>query len=561
MVSVGFSPRMMMIVLILTNLVNYIDRGIIPGTSDHFYSFIGATTSGRSTSTYFGALQSGFIVGFSVGSVVVGHLVHTRSPFKLAALGLMIWCVSGFAAGISRYLKSYELLLIARIVSGVGEASFITVGGPYIQDEAGSAQGKWLGAFYAAIPCGTAIGYGYGAIIADAINWSWCFWILIFAMAPLIFALGLSKDDGSKAFNNTHIPHIESNDEESNDYQRNPITNEAKEEESIRNTNSLDIVSSEENTSSLKIQTNYKPGVWEEMYLCLRQPTFIFVSLGYAGYSGALIGFATFGPSILVGLGLWKSSSLASISFSGVLATSGIIGTPIGGLGLDIWTRTRIVSRQIAALEIAIATITIGLILVAFAANARTQIIFIIFLLFGTIPLFAATAAMNIAIFESVPHANRAFGQALAVMIMHGFGDVPTPIIVGILKDKYAPACAVSSHGHIKDDDDCDQQRSNLRLIGIGCACWLFFSILAFSISLVKARIPSWRINNKDESLIAPILSNFNHDQQHTPFISNTTNNKESDDDTLLDEPALLSPPSSSHNDEDFVRRRNPTAA
>ena len=41
------------------------------------------------------------------------------------------------------------------------------VAAPYIQDNSGSRQGLWLGLYFTAIPFGTCIGYGYGAILAS----------------------------------------------------------------------------------------------------------------------------------------------------------------------------------------------------------------------------------------------------------------------------------------------------------------------------------------------------------------------------------------------------------
>ena len=83
------------------------------------------------------------------------------------------------------------------------------------------------------------------------------------------------------------------------------------------------------------------PTIWEEISICIEMPTFVWICLGYAGYSGAVIGFSTFGPAIAVGLGLWEDSvegmTAASLAFSGTLAVSGILGTPMGGLMLDAW--------------------------------------------------------------------------------------------------------------------------------------------------------------------------------------------------------------------------------
>ena len=70
----------------------------------------------------------------------------------------MVWCVSAVLAGLARPLGSYSVLVVARMLSGVGEASFQVVAAPYIQDHAGDAQGFWLGLYFTAIPFGTCIG-------------------------------------------------------------------------------------------------------------------------------------------------------------------------------------------------------------------------------------------------------------------------------------------------------------------------------------------------------------------------------------------------------------------
>jgi hypothetical protein len=37
----------------------------------------------------------------------------------------------------------------------------------------------WLGVYYTAIPVGTAVGYVYGAHVANSsLGWAWIFWLL-----------------------------------------------------------------------------------------------------------------------------------------------------------------------------------------------------------------------------------------------------------------------------------------------------------------------------------------------------------------------------------------------
>ena len=36
---------------------------------------------------------------------------------------------------------------------------------------------------------------------------------------------------------------------------------------------------------------------------------------------------------------------------------------------------------------------------------------------------------------------NQSFGLAMMVVFMHALGDVPSPVIVGLIKDTLAPGC------------------------------------------------------------------------------------------------------------------------
>lgn len=100
------------------------------------------------------ALTGSFIGGYSVASISFGHLVHRYPPFKLMCVGLIIWVVAVVLSGLA---PNFWVMVAARVLSGVGEASFQTVVPPYIDDNAPNNQrGLWLSAFYLAIPVGTA---------------------------------------------------------------------------------------------------------------------------------------------------------------------------------------------------------------------------------------------------------------------------------------------------------------------------------------------------------------------------------------------------------------------
>ena len=63
-------------------------------------------------------------------------------------------------------------------------------------------------------------------------------------------------------------------------------------------------------------------------------------------------------------------------------------------------------------------------------------IMFFIFLSLGCFFLFLTTAGVNLAILHSVAPESRPMAIALSIVIMHLFGDVPSPIVVGFLEQK-----------------------------------------------------------------------------------------------------------------------------
>jgi len=75
----------------------------------------------RISDTLAGVLGSGFIFGFTVAAPVFAHLSKHYSPYKLMSIGLFIWCGACVLCGMS---YEYWVLLLARIITGVGEASF-----------------------------------------------------------------------------------------------------------------------------------------------------------------------------------------------------------------------------------------------------------------------------------------------------------------------------------------------------------------------------------------------------------------------------------------------------
>ena len=308
-----------------------------------------------------------YIVGYAVASVSFGHLVHTYPPFKLMAGGLFIWCIAAILSGAAPH---FWVLVLARMLSGVGEASFQTVVPPFIDDNAPpSKRGLWLALFFMAIPVGTAVGYAWGGNIATALTWRWAFYIEAIPMVPMVALiwfmpynknrrealakLGTPLPDNTKIEDTTetidgletiqnHTPiDIPTHHHHHNhhDSQHHPI-NRAPSDSAIGRELQIEFAN---NSAALNdtVSGHTKPSFISELVTVLFEPLFMSVVLGYAGYTAVMAGIGAFGPNLVEGLGLFSDQSTASLYFGGAVSVAGAIGTPFGGWLLDWGTKKR----------------------------------------------------------------------------------------------------------------------------------------------------------------------------------------------------------------------------
>ena len=87
-------------------MVNFIDRGIVPGAPVEFSEFISRTLHKDcdSQGVWLGLLTSSFIGCYSIASLVFGHLVRSVRPFRLLGAGLSIWLLALVLSGLAQWL-------------------------------------------------------------------------------------------------------------------------------------------------------------------------------------------------------------------------------------------------------------------------------------------------------------------------------------------------------------------------------------------------------------------------------------------------------------------------
>ena len=145
------------------NVLNYVDRYVAAAVLPLILAALSLSDAEG------GLVQSAFIVSYSLVSPLVGWVADRRARLPLATVGVLVWSAATVGSGLA---PTFALLLVARAIIGVGEASYAVVTPPLLSDFYPPDQrGRALAIFYAAIPAGTALGYVLGGAIGPTLGW------------------------------------------------------------------------------------------------------------------------------------------------------------------------------------------------------------------------------------------------------------------------------------------------------------------------------------------------------------------------------------------------------
>src|SRR6266849_845789 len=162
-------PGVVLAVLTGLNGLNYLDRYVAAATLPLILADLALSDTAG------GLLQSAFIITYSLACPVAGWLGDRQPRMRLAAAGVFVWSLATVASGLA---PTYALLLVARAVIGVGEASYAAVTPSLLSDcYPPDRRSRVLGIFYAAIPVGTALGYVIGGLVGEAYGWRAAFFV------------------------------------------------------------------------------------------------------------------------------------------------------------------------------------------------------------------------------------------------------------------------------------------------------------------------------------------------------------------------------------------------
>jgi predicted MFS family arabinose efflux permease len=159
-----------LLILTLTQVVNYIDRQVLPPLLPLIKDDL------HLTDEKVGLLGTGFMIVHSVTAIPLGILADRWARRKVIAFGLGFWSVATVFSGLSR---SFSHLMIARAAVGIGEAAYAPAATSLLSDSFPKSDwGKVIGIFNLGLVIGGGLGLVLGGVLGESLGWQACFFVV-----------------------------------------------------------------------------------------------------------------------------------------------------------------------------------------------------------------------------------------------------------------------------------------------------------------------------------------------------------------------------------------------
>ncbi|MDB5325670.1 MAG: transporter, partial [Phycisphaerales bacterium] len=397
------SPRVALILLLSINLMNYVDRQILSALEkpigEEFH--VGTELTGW--------LPTAFLLAYMVFAPIFGVLADRTSRWLIIGGGVIAWSLASGGSGLA---TAFWMLLMMRLLIGVGEAAYGPVAPTLIADLYPVAdRGRVLAWFYAAIPVGSAIGYVIGGQFHA--HWHWAFYLTLppgVALGVWALLLRDPRHEGRKevaARTADAAPVIEK------------TTPSALDDEAA-------------SVSDAPPVLEYAaPRARKDEYLALLHvPSYVWVTLGMTAMTFALGGIAYFMPRWLEGRG--QEPGHATFVFGVISASAGLVATLAGGwLGDKLRTRFSGSYFLVSGIGMLVAFPMFLLMLIS-----PFPLCWVV--LFATVfCLFLNTGPSNAVIANVTAPAVRATAFAANIFMIHLLGDAISPPIIGYVASRF----------------------------------------------------------------------------------------------------------------------------
>ena len=367
------SPRAILGVLTGLNALNYLDRYVGAATLPLMLASLSLSDAAG------GLLQSAFILTYAIVCPFIGWAGDRGPRLRLAAAGVFLWSVATVASGLA---PTYAVLLLARAVVGVGEASYAVVTPSLLSDcYPPERRARVLGIFYAAIPVGSALGYVVGGLVGAHFGWRAAFFLAGAPGMALAFVLLLLAEPRRGARDAGHA-----------------------------------------SATPLALGTS--------LQALVARRSWVSNTVAQVIYTFAMGGLATWMPTYFVrerGLPLASAAS----TFGLILVAAGFLGTLLGGRLSDA------LARRMPGAHFVLSGVSL-VISIAFtlpAVLAPSPAIFWPATFVTLLLLFMNIGPLNAAMANVLPSDLRARGFAVTTGVMHLLGDAASPWLIGVASD------------------------------------------------------------------------------------------------------------------------------
>jgi len=367
------SPTAILAALTGLNALNYLDRYVGAATLPLMLASLGISDAAG------GLLQSAFILTYAIVCPFIGWAGDRSPRMRLAAAGVFVWSAATVASGLA---PTYAVLLAARAIVGVGEASYAVVTPSLLSDcYPSERRARVLGIFYAAIPVGSALGYVVGGLVGENFGWRAAFFVAGAPGVALAFVLLLLAEPRRGA---------------------------------------RDAAAAAATPLSLSVS----------LRALTARRSWVSNTVAQVIYTFAMGGLATWMPTYFVrerGIPLATAAS----TFGLILVAAGFLGTLLGGRLSD-----RLARRVPGAHFVLSGWSLVGSIVFTLpAVLAPSPAIFWPATFVTLLLLFMNIGPLNAAMANVLPADLRARGFAVTTGVMHLLGDAASPWLIGVASD------------------------------------------------------------------------------------------------------------------------------
>ncbi len=360
--------------LLAINLLNFIDRyvlaAVVPKLKQEFFAADDSTANSK-----IGLLFTAFLFSYMFSSPIFGRMADRTSRWLIIGSGVALWSLASGASGLA---TSFTMLLLTRLLVGVGEAAYGPSAPTVIADlYPKERRGTVLAWFYMAIPVGSALGYAWGGYWAGKEMWRWAFYLTL-PPGLLLAALAIVKKD-------------------------------------IRG----------------KSHTTESPPVRMQVYRQLWQtPSYVFNTLGMTAMTFAVGGIASWMPTYVHEFAKAGELGEVNMTFGGITVLAGLTATLSGGILGDKLT------RRWPGAYFLVSGVGMLLAFPIFLAALWTPFPLAWGLIFlSEFCLFFNTGPTNTILANVTSPSIRASGYAVNILIIHLLGDAISPTLIGIVTD------------------------------------------------------------------------------------------------------------------------------